>query len=134
MNEGVNITVEIDPHRIQRRIDTGYIDMKTNSLDEAISLAFDAKESGQPLSIGLLGNCAEVYPEILNRGIIPDIVTDQTSAHDELTGYIPNGLSYMDAKKLRENNPNEYIKKSYESMAIHCQAMIDFSKRGSVTF
>ena len=98
MNEGVNITVEIDPHRIQRRIDTGYIDMKTNSLDEAISLAFDAKESGQPLSIGLLGNCAEIYPEILNRGIIPDIVTDQTSAHDELTGYIPNGLSYMDAK------------------------------------
>ncbi|MBT5956356.1 MAG: urocanate hydratase [Candidatus Marinimicrobia bacterium] len=134
MNEGVNITVEVDPHRIQRRLDTGYVDMRCDSLDEALKLAMDAKENGNPLSIGLLGNCADIFPEFVKRGIIPEIVTDQTSAHDELTGYIPHGLSYEEALALRDANPEEYIRKTYHSMAVHCQAMLDLQKMGSVTF
>jgi len=134
MNDGVNITVEIDPYRIQRRLDTGYVDLRCNSLDEALKLAMDAKESGKSLSIGLLGNCADIFPEFVKRGIIPEIVTDQTSAHDELTGYVPHGLSYEDALALRDSNPKEYIRKTYHSMAVHCQAMLDLQKMGSVTF
>jgi len=134
MNDGVNITVEVDPHRIQRRLDTGYVDMRCDTLDEAIKLALDAQESGKPLSIGLLGNCADIFPEFVKRGIVPEIVTDQTSAHDELSGYVPHGLSYDDALELRESNPEEYIRKAYHSMAVHCQAMLDLQKMGSVTF
>ena len=134
MNDGVNITVEVDPHRIQRRLDTGYVDMRCDTLDEAIKLALDAQESGKPLSIGLLGNCADIFPEFVKRGIVPEIVTDQTSAHDELSGYVPHGLSYNDALELRESNPEEYIRKAYHSMAVHCQAMLDLQKMGSVTF
>ena len=134
MNEGVNITVEVDPHRIQRRLDTGYVDMRCDTLDEALNLALEAQQSGKALSIGLLGNCADILPEFVKRGIIPEIVTDQTSAHDELTGYVPHGLSYEEALKLRESNPKEYIRKSYHSMSIHCQAMLDLKKMGSVTF
>ena len=134
MNEGVNITVEVDPHRIQRRLDTGYVDMRCDTLDEALKLALDAQESGKPLSIGLLGNCADIFPEFVKRGIVPEIVTDQTSAHDELAGYVPHGLSYDDALELRESNPEEYIRKAYHSMAVHCQAMLDLQKMGSVTF
>ena len=134
MNEGVNITVEVDPHRIQRRLDTGYVDMRCDNLNEALNLALDAQKSGQALSIGLLVNCAEIFPEFVKRGIIPEIVTDQTSAHDELTGYVPHGLSYEEALELRKSNPEEYIRKSYNSMAIHCQAMLDLQKMGSVTF
>ncbi|MDE0741842.1 MAG: urocanate hydratase [Candidatus Poseidoniia archaeon] len=134
MNDGINITVEIDSHRIQRRLDTGYLDLRCDSLDEALKLAMDAKESGKPLSIGLLGNCADIFPEFVKRGIIPEIVTDQTSAHDELTGYVPHGLSYEDALALRDSNPKEYIRKTYHSMAVHCQAMLDLQKMGSVTF
>ena len=134
MNDGVNITVEVDPHRIQRRLDTGYVDMRCDTLDEAIKLALDAQESGKPLSIALLGNCADIFPEFVKRGIVPEIVTDQTSAHDELSGYVPHGLSYDDALELRESNPEEYIRKAYHSMAVHCQAMLDLQKMGSVTF
>ncbi len=134
MNEGVNITVEIDSHRIQRRLETRYLDVQTDSFDEAIKLAMDAKEKGTPLSIGLLGNCADVFPEFVKRGIIPEVVTDQTSAHDELTGYVPHGISYEEALALRESNPDKYIEMSYHSMAVHCQAMLDLQKMGSVTF
>jgi urocanate hydratase len=134
MNDGINITVEIDSHRIQRRLDTGYLDLRCDSLDEALKLAMDAKESGKPLSIGLLGNCADIFPEFVKRGIIPEIVTDQTSAHDELTGYVPHGLLYENALALRDSNPKEYIRKTYHSMAVHCQAMLDLQKMGSVTF
>lgn len=134
MNEGVNITVEVNPYRIQRRLDTGYVDMRCNTLDEALELALDAKKSRKPLSIGLLGNCADIFPEFVKRKIIPEIVTDQTSAHDELSGYVPHGLSYEDALALRESNPGEYIRKTYHSMAVHCQAMLDLQKMGSVTF
>jgi len=134
MNEGVNITVEVDLHRIQRRLDTGYLDTSTKNLDEALRLAQDAKENGDALSIGLLGNCANVLPEIVKRGIIPEVVTDQTSAHDELYGYFPHEISFDEALELRESNPDKYIKMSYHSMAVHCRAMLDLQRMGSITF
>jgi len=134
MNEGVNITVEIDPHSIKRRLETRYLDTSTDDIDEAIKLAFDAKEKGEALSIGLLGNTADVLPEFVKRGIIPDIVTDQTSAHDELVGYVPHGISFEEATELRKSNPEKYIEMSYKSMAVHCQAMLDLQKMGSIVF
>ena len=134
MNEGVNITVEIDPHRIQRRLETGYLDTSVNNFDQALQLAVNAKEKGESLSIGLLGNCADVFPEFVKRGITPEVVTDQTSAHDELNGYVPHGISFEDALKLRDNDPDKYIEMSYRSMAVHCQAMLDLQKMGSITF
>ena len=134
MNEGVNITVEANPECIQKRLDTGYLDIKSNSFEEAIDIAEKYKNTNKPISIGLLGNAADIYPEFIENNIIPDIVTDQTSAHDELNGYIPHGISFDDAIKLRKTNPEEYIKKSYESMAVHCQAMLDMQKRGSEVF
>ena len=134
MNEGVNITIEVDPHRIQRRFETKYLDTSTANLDEALQLAQDAKEKGKALSIGLLGNCADILPEIVKRGIVPEVVTDQTSAHDELNGYVPHGLSFEEALALRKSNPEEYISMSFQSMADHCRAMLDLQKMGSITF
>jgi urocanate hydratase len=134
MNEGVNITIEVDPHRIQRRFETKYLDTSTANLDEALQLAQDAKERGKALSIGLLGNCADILPEIVKRGIVPEVVTDQTSAHDELNGYVPHGLSFEEALALRKSNPEEYISMSFQSMADHCRAMLDLQKMGSITF
>ena len=134
MNGGVNITVEVDENRIQRRIDTGYLDLYTKSFDEAIDLANDAKNKLQPLSIGLLGNAAEVYPQFIEQNIIPDIVTDQTSAHDELNGYVPHSIDYSEALKLRDTNPDKYIGLSYESMAVQCKSMIEFKELGSIVF
>ena len=134
MNEGVNITVEFDESRIDKRIKTGYLDIKVKSFDDAIKIALKAKEDKEAISIGLLGNAASLFPEFVKRNIIPEIVTDQTSAHDELNGYIPHQLSYQDALKLRKSNPNKYIKLSYESMTIHCKSMLDLQKRGSIVF
>jgi len=134
MNEGVNITIEFDESRIDKRIKTGYLDIKVKSFNEAIEIALNAKENKKALSIGLLGNAAELFPKFVKKNIIPDIVTDQTSAHDELNGYIPHQLSYKDALKLRKNNPNKYIKLSYESMTIHCKSMLDLQKKGSIVF
>ncbi len=134
MNEGVNITIEIDPFRIKRRLNTKYLDTSTTDFNKAINLAMNAKEKGIPLSIGLLGNCADILPEFVKKNIIPEIVTDQTSAHDELNGYYPNGMSFDDANKLRKFNPKEYIDKSYQSMSIHCKAMLDLQKKGAHVF
>ena len=134
MNGGVNITVEVDLDRIQKRIDTKYLDVYFDNFDEAISCALKAKENNEPISIGLQGNAADIYPIFLERNIIPEIVTDQTSAHDELIGYIPNTIEYSQALKLREDNPDLYIQKSYKSMAVHCNAMLELQKRGSVVF
>ena len=134
MNEGVNITIEFDESRIDKRIKTGYLDIKVKSFNEAIEIALKAKENKKALSIGLLGNAAELFPKFVKKNIIPDIVTDQTSAHDELNGYIPHQLSYKDALELRKNNPNKYIKLSYESMTIHCKSMLDLQKKGSIVF
>ena len=134
MNEGINITVEIDESRIDRRIKTNYLDQKTNDLSQALKWAKEAQKEQRPLSIGLLGNAADVYPQILNEGIIPDIVTDQTSAHDELNGYYPHGIGFDEANILRSKNPKDYILKSYDSMARQCKAMLDFKDKGSIVF
>jgi urocanate hydratase len=134
MNGGVILDVEVDKTRIDKRLKTGYCEKMTDNLDEALDWVMKAKKKGEPLSVGLMGNCAETHPEILKRGIIPDVVTDQTSAHDELNGYVPAGMPYEDALKLRKENPEEYIKRSMESMVIHMQAMLGFLKEDSVVF
>lgn len=119
MNEGGCLAVEVDPYHIQRRIETGYCDEMASTLDEALPQVREAVNQGQPLSIGLIGNAAEVYPELVRRGIVPDLVTDQTSAHDALNGYIPAGLSLEDANELRQRDPEDYIKRSMDSMVTH---------------
>ncbi len=133
MLHGVALVVEIDPERIKRRIETKYLDTWTDNLDEALKMAEDAKNKKEPLSIGLLGNAADVYPELLRRGVMPDIVTDQTSAHDPMT-YYPNGMSLEDARKLREENPEEFKKRALESMIKHMNAMVQYKRKGVVTF
>jgi urocanate hydratase len=134
MNDGVAIVVEVDPDRIRRRLETKYVDTTTDSLDEALRLAGEARRKGAPLSIALLGNAADVLPEFVRRGITPDILTDQTSAHDELNGYVPNGLPYEDALRLRRDDPEDYIRRSYQSMAAHVEAMLELKKRGARVF
>jgi urocanate hydratase len=134
MTGGVCIGIEVDETRIDRRIETRYTDVKTDSLDEAIRLAEEAKAAGKALSIGLLGNASDVLPEMIARGFIPDVLTDQTSAHDPLNGYIPSGMSLQDAAKLREENPAEYVKLSKASMAKHVSAMVEMMDKGAVTF
>jgi urocanate hydratase len=134
MNEGVAIVVEVDPARIRRRLETKYVDVVTDSLDEALSLADQAVRKEKPLSIALLGNAADVIPEFVKRGITPDVLTDQTSAHDELHGYVPHGLSIRDALALRRKNPKEYIRRSRQSMAVHVRAMLELRKRGARAF
>jgi urocanate hydratase len=134
MNGGVVIAVEVDPQRIQKRLDTKYCDRMTASLDEALLWAYEAKEKGEPLSIGLIGNAAEVHHELLKRGVKVDIVTDQTSAHDPLNGYVPTGLSLDEARELRKNDPEEYVRRSKQSMAKHVEAMLEFQTRGAIVF
>ena len=134
MNGAAFLGVEVDPARIERRIATGYLDTMTTSLDEAWSLVTAARDQTRPVSVGLVGNCADILPEMLRRGWIPDVLTDQTSAHDPLQGYIPRGLSLEKAAQLRASDPQAYIKRAIESMALHVQAMLDMQKRGAVTF
>ena len=134
MNEGVGIIVEINPEKIKRRLSLEQLDTWTDSLDEALRVAQEHKEKGEPISIGLLGNAADVYPEIVRRGVIPDVVTDQTAAHDELNGYVPGGMSYEEALKLRKEDPDRYIELSYRSMVRHVRAMRDMKEAGAVVF
>ncbi|MFC1555564.1 urocanate hydratase [candidate division KSB1 bacterium] len=134
LNEGVCIAAEVDEYRIKRRLDTGYLDKAVGTLDEAMSLAQKAMKNKEPLSIGIHANAADIIPEMVKRDIIPDMLTDQTSAHDELNGYVPHGMSFEDALKLRKSNPDDYIKLSMESMAVHVRAMLDLQKKGAVTF
>jgi urocanate hydratase len=134
MNGAAILCVEVDKERIEKRLSKGYCEKMTDSLDEALKWILDAKKNKKPLSVGLVGNCAQTHPEILRRGIIPNVVTDQTSAHDELNGYVPAGIPYQEALKLRKDNPKEYIKMSMESMATHVEAMLEFQKQGSVVF
>ena len=134
MNGGVAIVVEVDPERIEKRLATRYCQLATDDLDEALRLAQEAKEKGEPLSIGLLGNAADVLPEFVRRGITPDVVTDQTSAHDPLNGYIPRGYTVEEAAQLRAEDPQRYIRLAKESMGIHVQAMLDLMERGAVVF
>ena len=134
MNEGVILAVEVDPNRIKRRIETGYLDKWTDNMDQALEWVFDAVKKKQPLSVGLLGNCAETHPELVRRGIVPDVVTDQTAAHDVLNGYVPAGMPFEEALKLRKENPEEYIKRARESIVVHVNAMLEFKKMGAITF
>lgn len=134
MNDGVAIVVEVDPRRAKRRLETRYCDVLVDNLDEAIEKAEKAKAEKRPLSIGLIGNAAEVLPEMVRRGITPDLVTDQTSAHDPLGGYVPAGLTLDEAIALRTADPEGYIARSMESMAIHVQAMLDMQKAGAKVF
>lgn len=134
MNGGVCIGIDVDESRIDRRIETRYTDVKTDSLDKAIEMAKNAKLAGEALSIGLIGNAADLLPEMIAKGFIPDIVTDQTSAHDPLNGYIPSKMSLVEAAKLRADNAEEYVKKSKASMAQHVQSMLDMMEKGAITF
>ncbi|MGP4106235.1 urocanate hydratase [Virgibacillus sp. L01] len=134
MNKGVVITVEVDKSHIEKRMKKKYCDVMTANLDEAIKLAKDAKQKGNPLSIGLLGNAAEVHHELLTRDIQIDIVTDQTSAHDPLNGYIPTGYNVEEAAVLRKNDPANYTKLAKQSMAKHVEAMLDYQQNGSIVF
>src|ERR1044071_641953 len=131
MNDGAVLVVEVDPKRIERRIQTRYCDRMTHDLEEALRWTFEARDAGRPLSVGLVGNCAEVLPELARRGTIPDALTDQTSAHDALNGYVPAGLSLEEAAELRGRDPKEYVRRSTESMRVHCEAMVEMMRRGA---
>ncbi len=133
MNEGVALVVEVDPSRAQRRLETRYVDRVVDSTDEAIALCETARDAGEALSVGLIGNCAEVLPDLVQRGFNPDVVTDQTSAHDVLM-YVPIGLSVDDAAALRKSDPQEYERRSMPSMAKHVEAMLEFQRRGAEVF
>lgn len=134
MNGGVCLAVEVDEARIRRRMAMGYCDEMVTDLDEAVEVTRNAKQEGRPLSVALLGNCAEVHPELVRRGLRPDVVTDQTSAHDPLGGYVPRGLTLEDAADLRKTDPKGYVKKSMDSIAAHVRAMLEFMSTGSVVF
>ena len=134
MNGAAILCVEVDPARIDRRIASGYLMRRSDDLDEALRLIDAARGKGEALSVGLLGNCAEVLPELVRRGVIPDIVTDQTSAHDELHGYVPDGLSLADADELRHRDPIEYVTRSVAAMGKHVAAMRAMQDRGAIAF
>jgi urocanate hydratase len=134
MNGAVFLGLEVDPSRIEKRLKSGYCDKIAHSLDEALRMIDDARNNRQSLSVGLVGNCADVLPEIVKRGIVPDILTDQTSAHDALNGYVPHGISLEDALALRVKSPEEYIDRAMHSMAVHVEAMLTLQKKGAVTF
>jgi urocanate hydratase len=133
MNEGVGLIVEVDPERARRRREIGYVDLVVDTLEEAMTLVEEAVEREIPRSIGLIGNAADIYPELVIRGVIPDVVTDQTPAHDVMM-YIPSGLSIVAAEEMRKSGPGEYERRSMQSMAQHVQAMLDFQKAGAEVF
>ncbi len=134
LNGACFLGVEVDPSRIEKRLRSGYCDKMADSLDEALRLLEGAKKERRALSVGLVGNCAEVLPELVRRGVTPDLLTDQTSAHDALNGYVPPGLSLEKAFDLRKEDPEEYVRRSMEGMATHVRAMLDLQKRGAITF
>ena len=134
MNEGAALVVEVDPARVERRLATGYCQARAENLDEALALIRPALAGGEPLSVGLVGNAAEIHPELVRRGIVPDLVTDQTSAHDPLNGYIPAGLALDQAADLRRRDPDAYIARARASMAQQVRAMLALRERGAVVF
>jgi urocanate hydratase len=133
MNEGIALVVEVDPARAKRRLDIGYVDRMVDNLEEAMTLVEEAREKQQPLSIALIGNAAEIYPEMAIRGVIPDVVTDQTPAHDVLM-YVPAGLSVEQAEQMRKSDPKQYEKRSLDSMSTHVRAMLEFKHKGAEVF
>src|SRR5881398_2899352 len=134
MNGALLLGVEVDPARVEKRLKSGYCDKIAWSLDEALTLIDRAREERRAISVGLVGNCADVLPEMVKRGVVPDVLTDQTSAHDALNGYVPNGMPFEDALVLRRKNPDEYIERAMRSMAVHVEAMLALQRKGAVTF
>ena len=134
MNGGAFLGIDADPERIKRRVKTGYCDVMVNSLDEALRILKNAVRKGEAASVGLVGNCAELIPELARRGVVPDLLTDQTSAHDPIGGYIPDGMPLEAALELRAKNPEEYKRRSLDAIARHVQGMLDLQKLGAVTF
>ncbi|HTH63914.1 MAG TPA: urocanate hydratase, partial [Gemmatimonadales bacterium] len=134
MNDGVCLVVDVDETRVQRRVETRYLDRATSSLDEALAWCDAARRAGTALSVGLVGNCAEVLPALVRRGVVPDVLTDQTSAHDTLNGYVPAGLPLPDALALRSADPAEYVRRAVASIVVHVRAMRDLQRAGAVTF
>lgn len=134
MNGAAFLGIDVDRTRIQKRIDTGYIDKITDNLDEALKLVLEAKNEKKALSVGLVGNAAEILPELIKRNIVPDILTDQTSAHDTLNGYVPMGMSFEKALELRKSDPDKYIALSQQTIVVHLKAMLELQKRGAITF
>jgi urocanate hydratase len=134
MNEGTALVAEVDRTRIQRRIEKRYLDEEAPSLDAAIARALEARDRGEAVSIGVVANAVELLEALIARGIVPDVLTDQTSAHDELTGYVPTGMSFEEALDLRERDPKTYVDLSYATMARHMRAMIELQNRGAITF
>ncbi|HYE79556.1 MAG TPA: urocanate hydratase, partial [bacterium] len=134
MNGAAVLVVEVDPARLQKRLDTRYLDEVAPSLDAALARIREAVSRNEAVSVGLVGNCAEVMPEMVRRGVVPDLLTDQTSAHDPLYGYVPAGLSLEEATALRERDPAAYVRRSHASMAAHVEAMLALQRAGAVTF
>jgi len=134
MNGACFLGIDVDPDRIRRRLDTGYCDRMERSLDAALAALGEAQARGEAISVGLVGNCADVVPELARRGIVPDVLTDQTSAHDPLNGYVPHGMTLAEAAALRAADPAVYVERSTASMGAHVAAMLELQKRGAVTF
>jgi len=134
MNDGVFLGIDVDRTRIEKRLQTGYCDVLAENLDDALRQCEQARKEGKPLSVGVVGNCAEVLPELVRRGVPIDVVTDQTSAHDPLNGYVPAGFSLAEAAELRASDPVDYVKRSMASMAVHVQAMLDMKDAGAIAF
>ncbi len=133
-NGGAALVIEVDEERIKKRLKTNYCDQMETNLDTALEEILAAKAEKRALSIGLLGNAADIYPALIKRNIVPDLVTDQTSAHDELNGYVPAGIPYSEALELRKSDPDKYKKMAFDSMSRHCRAMVEFQKKGAITF
>jgi urocanate hydratase len=134
MNGALFLGIDVDRTRIEKRLTSGYCDKIATSLEEALAMIDEARKKKEAVSVGLVGNCADVLPEMVKRGVVPDILTDQTSAHDALNGYVPNGMTLAEALQLRTENPDEYIERSMRSMGLHVEAMLALQKRGAITF
>lgn len=134
MNGACFLGIDVDPARIEKRLVTGYCDRMSLDLDDALDQIAQARRAGQAISVGLVGNCADLLPELVNRGVVPDVLTDQTSAHDPLNGYVPTGMDINKALELRRENPGEYLNRSMETIARHVRAMLDLKRMGAVTF
>jgi urocanate hydratase len=134
MNGACFLGIDVDPARIEKRLQTGYCDEISYDLDDALDKINEARRRGAAISVGLVGNCGDVLPELVRRGVVPDALTDQTSAHDALNGYVPNGMELHDALRLRRENPDEYVRRAMETMATHVRAMLDLKRMGAVTF
>ncbi len=134
MNGALFLGIDVDRTRIEKRLQSGYCDRIATSLEEALAMLEQARTKKEAISVGLVGNCADVLPEMVKRGVVPDVLTDQTSAHDALNGYVPNGMALAEALELRAKNPDDYIEQSMRSMGVHVEAMLALQKRGAITF